>query len=89
MLEGFQKRFLNDVLGIFQIVCDILSDSQEFAVVSLYELLESRYVSMLRGVNEIQIIPGHRFLYELCQACRHIVQPRFGTEQLLRTPMIL
>jgi hypothetical protein len=42
MLEGFHEAILNRVLGILPIVGDVLSNSEEFAIVSSYELLEGR-----------------------------------------------
>src|SRR5215469_15129767 len=72
MLEGLQEGLLNRVLGIFAIVCDVFRYSEEFAVVSSHEFLESRHISVLSGMHEIEIIPCHCLLCELCRACHHV-----------------
>jgi hypothetical protein len=53
VLEGLQKGLLNRVLGILRVVRDALSDSEKFAIVSLYELLESSNISILAGMDKI------------------------------------
>ena len=66
MLKGFQEGFLNYVLGVFPVVREVLSDSKEFAVVSLYKFLEGSDISTLAGMDQGQVIAcrlGHR---ELC-----------------------
>jgi hypothetical protein len=45
---------------------DVLSDSQKFAIVSLYELLESGNVPILAGMDKIRVIAFHRRHRELC-----------------------
>jgi hypothetical protein len=47
ILKGFQERFLNRVFGIFPVMRDSLRDSEKSAIVSLYELLESRNIPFL------------------------------------------
>ncbi len=42
---------LNCVLRIFPVVRDALSNSEEFAIVSPYELLESGNIPILGGVD--------------------------------------
>ena len=45
VLEGLQEGLLNRVLGIFPIMRDVFSNSKEFAIVSLYELLRKQHTS--------------------------------------------
>ena len=59
MLEGFQRGLLNRVLGIFGVMRDVVGDSEKFAIVSLYELLESSYIPILAGMDKIQVIACH------------------------------
>ena len=59
MLEGLQEGLLNHVFGIFPIVRDVLGNSEEFAIVSLYELLESSNIPILAGMDKIQLIACH------------------------------
>jgi hypothetical protein len=56
VLEGLQKGFLHDVLGIFPVMRDVVGDSEQFAIISLYELLESSNISILTGVDKIKVI---------------------------------
>jgi hypothetical protein len=66
VLKGFQEGFLNYVLGVFPVVREVLSDSKEFAVVSLYKFLECSDISTFAGMDQGQVIAcrlGHR---ELC-----------------------
>jgi hypothetical protein len=65
VLEGFQKGLLNRVLGILRVMRDALSDSEKFTIVSLYELLESGYISALGGMHKIQVITCHTLPCEL------------------------
>jgi hypothetical protein len=53
ILEGLKKGLLNCVLGIFPVMRDAVSDSEKFAIVSLYELLESGNITILAGVDKI------------------------------------
>jgi hypothetical protein len=55
-LEGLQESFLNRVLRIFPVMRNALSNSEKSAIVSLYELLESRNIPILAGVDKVQII---------------------------------
>ncbi len=82
MLEGLQESLLNRVLGIFPIMCDVLSNSEEFAIVSPYELLESRYISILGGMGKVQVIACHWPHRELCRVRSHIRSSRFGERPL-------
>ena len=66
VLEGLEERFLNCVLGIFRIMRDALGDSEELAIVSLYEQLESGYVAVLGGMDKFQIMVCHCLPCELC-----------------------
>src|SRR5208282_2452718 len=50
---GLQKGLLNRVLGIFPVMRDALSDSEKFAIVSLYELFESGNMPMLDRMVEV------------------------------------
>ena len=72
MLQGLHEALLNRVLGIFPIVGDVVSNSQEFAIVSPYELPKSRYVSILRGMDKVQIVACHSRPCESCRVCSHI-----------------
>jgi hypothetical protein len=47
---------LDSILGIFPVAGDGLRDSQKFAVVSLYELLESVSIPSLASVDKIQVV---------------------------------
>ena len=52
MLKGFQESFLNYVFGVFPVVHEVLRDSKEFAVVSLYKFLKGTDISMLAGMDQ-------------------------------------
>jgi len=67
MLEGLQKGLLNRVLGIFGVMRDVVGDSEKFAIVSLYELLEGSDITILTGMDKIQVIVCHCPLCELCR----------------------
>ncbi len=56
MLDDPKKGLLNRVLGILPVMCDLLGDSEEFAIVSIYESLESGNIPILAGMDEIQVI---------------------------------
>jgi hypothetical protein len=85
VLEGLQEGLLNRVFGIFPIMRDVLGDSEEFAIVSLYQLLESSNIPILAGMDEIQVIACRRPPCELCRVCSHIRSRRFGEQQLCGT----
>jgi hypothetical protein len=72
MLEGLHEALLNGVLGILPIVDDVLSNSEEFAIVSPYESLEGRYVSIPNGMDKVEIVAGDGRPCEFCGACLHI-----------------
>jgi hypothetical protein len=72
MLEGLQKGLLNRVLGIFGVMRDVVSDSEKFAIVSLYELLESSDIPILAGMDKIQVIVCRCPRFELCRLWTHI-----------------
>ena len=55
VLEGLQECLLDCVFGIFRVVQDVLGDSEKFAVVSLYELLESSNIPILASVDKLQV----------------------------------
>jgi len=80
-LEGLQKGLLNRVLGIFSVMRDVVGDSKKFAIVSLHELFESSNISILAGMDKIQVIVCHRSRCELCRVCSHIRSSRFGEQQ--------
>src|SRR5215470_359754 len=82
MLEGLQERLLNRVLRVFPIVCDVFRNSEEFAIVSLHEFLESRYIATLSGMDKIQI-PCPCLRCELCRVCRHIRSTRLDNNSLV------
>jgi hypothetical protein len=50
---------------------DVLGDPKEFAIVSLYQLLESSNIPVFAGVDEIQVIACHCCHRELCRVCSH------------------
>src|SRR5580704_19271987 len=56
VLVSPQEAFLNRVLGIFPVMRDALSDSKKFAIVPLYELLESGNISILASLDKIEVI---------------------------------
>jgi hypothetical protein len=62
---------------------DTLSDSEKFAIVSFYELLERGNIPILTGMDEIHVIACHGHHRELCRVCSHI---RFSP--LLRTTVL-
>jgi len=49
-----------------------LSNSEKFAIVSAYELLESGNIPILGGVDKIQVIVCHFPHCELCRVYSHI-----------------
>jgi hypothetical protein len=53
MLESLQEGFLDRVLRVFAIVRNMFRNSQEFAIVTVHEFLEGRYISTLSGMDEI------------------------------------
>jgi hypothetical protein len=59
MLERHHETLLNRVLGIFPIVGDVLSNSEEIVIVPPYELLESRYISILTGMDKLRLVACH------------------------------
>ena len=72
MLQLHHEALLNRVLGILPIVSDVLSNSEEIAIVPPYELLESRYISILSGMDTLQILACHCRPCEFCPDCSHI-----------------
>ena len=66
VLEGLEKGFLNRVLGIFPVMRDAVSDSEEFAIVALYEFLESGNIPILAGLDKIELIICLCSYSELC-----------------------
>jgi len=74
MFEGLQEDFLDCILRVFAVVRNVFRNPKEFAVITLHEFFKGRYISTLRGVDEIQVSPDHRALDELCDTRVHIVQ---------------
>jgi len=66
VLEGLQKGLLNRVLSVFGVMRDVVGDSKKFAIISLYELLESSYIPILAGMDKIEVIVCHCPHCELC-----------------------
>jgi hypothetical protein len=64
VLVGLQESILNRVLGVFPIVRDVLSNAKKLAIISCYQLLECRYITILSGVDKLQIIAEHCLLCE-------------------------
>ena len=60
VLVGLQEGFLNHVLGILTVMRDALSDSEQFAVVSLHQLLESGNIPILASLDKIETVAGYR-----------------------------
>jgi hypothetical protein len=52
----FQEGLLNYILGVLPVVREVLSDSKEFAVVSLYKFLKGSEISTLAGMDQGQVI---------------------------------
>src|SRR4029077_20929985 len=63
---------------------DALGNSKKFAIVSVYELLESSHIPILAGMNEIQVVGGYRPHFELCCVCRHNCSRRVGEQPLVK-----
>jgi hypothetical protein len=63
---------------------DVLGDSEEFAIVSSYELLESSNIPIFAGMDKdkIKVIACHWPHCELCRVCRHIHSSRFEEQPL-------
>jgi hypothetical protein len=51
---------------------DAMGNSEKSAIVSLYELLESRNIPILGGMDKIQVIVCHFHHCELCRVYSHI-----------------
>src|SRR5215472_8087265 len=85
MSEGLQEGFLHNVLGIFAVMCNVLRDAKQLAIVSRHKLLESGDVSILSGMDEVQFIAGYNPRCDLCQVCSH-VRFRIGTTTPFRPP---
>jgi hypothetical protein len=56
VLEGLQESLLNRVLRIFPVMRDVLGDSEQPAIISLHQLLESSNISIFAGVDKIKVI---------------------------------
>jgi hypothetical protein len=56
VLKHAQERLLNRILGILPVVRDRLSDSEEFLIISKYELVKSGYISVLNGMDKVQVL---------------------------------
>jgi hypothetical protein len=50
---------------------DVLGDPKEFAIVSLYQLLESSDIPIFAGMDKIQVIVCYCCHRELCRVCSH------------------
>ena len=61
----------------------LLGNSEKFAIVSLYELLESSNIPVLAGMDKIQVIACHGFRCELCRVCSHIRSRHFGEQSFV------
>jgi hypothetical protein len=72
MLERHHETLLNRVLGIFPIVGDVLSNSEEIVIVPPCELLESRYISILSGMDKLPFVACHCRSCKFCGVCSHI-----------------
>src|SRR3984893_19477878 len=67
MVKGLQEALLNHILGILPVARDVFSNSEEFAIVSPYELLESRDISILGGLDKIQVVACQCSPCEFCR----------------------
>jgi hypothetical protein len=68
---------------------DALSYAEEFAIVFLYQLLESGYIPILAGMDKIQVIACYCPHFELYGVCRHIGLSRLnGTTALWKQLML-
>jgi hypothetical protein len=47
----FQEGLLNYILGVLTVAREVLSDSKEFAIVSLYKFLKGSEISTLAGMD--------------------------------------
>ena len=56
VLEGLTKGLLHRVLRVFPVMRDAVGDSEEFVIVSLYELFESGNIPILGGIDKIHVI---------------------------------
>jgi hypothetical protein len=52
MQKCFQEGFLHDVLGVFPVVHEVVRDSKQFAVVSVYKFLKGADISTLAGMDQ-------------------------------------
>jgi len=84
VLKRLKEGFLNRVLGIFRVMRDALSDSKKFAIVSLYELLESGNIPILAGVDKIQVAACLYPHFGLCWVWSHIRSSRFGNTRFVK-----
>jgi hypothetical protein len=75
VLEGLHKSLLHHILGIFTVVGYMLSDSEESAIVSAHQLLESGSVSFLAGMDQFEIIDYRGRVLGLCAVFSHIRFP--------------
>jgi hypothetical protein len=82
VLVCLQDSFLNRILRIFPVMRDALGDAKKFAIVSLYELLESSNIRILAGVDKIEIIVCACPYFELCCVCRHFRSVVFEEQPL-------
>jgi hypothetical protein len=71
MLEGLQEALLNHILGIFSIARDVFSNSEEFAIVSPYDLLKGRQIPILGGMDKVEIV-CRCSSFEFCRVVSHI-----------------
>lgn len=51
---------------------DVLSNSEGFAIVSPYESLEGRYVSIPNGMDKVETVDCHGHPCEFCRVCLRI-----------------
>jgi hypothetical protein len=61
---------------------DVLGDPKEFAIVSLYQLLKSSDITILAGMDKLQVITCRCCHRELCRIVSHIGARPFGERQL-------
>jgi hypothetical protein len=56
VLKGFQEGVLHHVLGVFPVVCQVVSDAKEFAVVPVYQFRKGSDISILAGMDQGKVI---------------------------------
>jgi hypothetical protein len=72
MLQGLHEAFLDRVLGFFPIVGDVVSNSQEFAIVSPSSCSKADTSPFCVAWTRFRSSPAHGRPCESCRVCSHI-----------------